>query len=57
MTVTMEALQHLLGEMHKMQSDSLANLMKQQNDALAVLVGSGPRELWAHVPSRSKVTS
>ena len=37
----MEALQHLLGEMHKMQSDSLANLMKQQNDALAVLVGSG----------------
>ena len=37
----MEALQHLLGEMHKMQSDSLANLMKQQNDTLAVLVGSG----------------
>ena len=29
MAVTMEALQHLLGEMHKMQSDSLANLMKQ----------------------------
>ena len=41
MTVTMEALQHLLGEMHKMQSDSLAGLMKQQNDALAVLFGSG----------------
>ena len=37
----MEALQHLLGEMHKMQSDSLANLMKQRNDTLAVLVGSG----------------
>ena len=37
----MEALQHFLGEMHKMQSDSLANLMKQHNDALAVLVGSG----------------
>ena len=37
----MEALQHLLGEMQKMQSDSLANLMTQQNDALAVLVGSG----------------
>ena len=39
--VTAEALQHLLGEMHKMQSEGLANLMKQQNDALAVLVGSG----------------
>ena len=63
MAVTMEALQHLVGEMHKMQSDSLANLMKQQNDALAVLVGSGRGTLGSRtpealaVPSRSKVTS
>ena len=41
MAVTKEALQHLVGEMHKMQSDSLANLTKQQKKALAVLVGRG----------------
>ena len=61
MAVTMGALQHRFGEMHKIQSDSLANLMK--HDVLAVLVGSGRRNSGLTdtralaVPSRSKVTS
>ena len=39
MAVTVEALQHLLGEMHKMQSDKSREL--DEEDVLAVLVGSG----------------
>ena len=50
MTITMEALQHLLGEMHKMQSDSLANLMKQQNDALAVWLAAAAGTLGSRTP-------
>ena len=41
MAITVEALQHLVREMHKMQSVNIANLMKQQHEALAVLFGGG----------------
>ena len=40
MAVTMEMWQHCLVEMHKMNAENIATVMKQQNDALPKLVGS-----------------
>ena len=40
MAITMEALQQLVAQMHKLSSDNLVTLMKQQHDALTMLVGN-----------------
>ena len=40
MAVTTEMWQHCMVEVHKMNAENLAQVMKQQNDALTELVGS-----------------